>query len=456
MGCTLAVKAASSDAIIKAGSERIGRAKAQFPYLPTTSPLLSRRPINYVQSLKHHPRITQSDRDSIADYILLSASSHVLTGWRYIAQAATAFLNGSRDEAIHLSYYAELRAAMAILGESGIFIGNSNHCSLDSRGTPKWFSGSTHQVSWLALSEWTKEPYAQNKLMASLSFNSFSVRSWAKIFGNSSTPSAAIIENWIKNWSVDLLRLHHDRERRNLASYRPNLEERAFSVTTEADIKFICDISRCFEIGTDHFESIDAAIIFDLAKKTHQSILGPFGKRRRKAFWSETKNRLETIEGLSSSEARLLVERIKSAEHSAGYRFVRFAQAHRADARSVLCRALFLLRLASAILRLQWVEIQTYHAMNGLATPLQWRNDLLYQFSRSSNIWFDDTSAPVGNDYSLLAVDYQDALDDVESWLSKNPFDRERIFDQLSRPLNTLSRLERIGVIAVSGEHFPK
>jgi len=116
----------------------------------------------------------------------------------------------------------------------------------------------------------------------------------------------------------------------------------------------------------------------------------------------------------------------------------------------LFARALFLLRLSSSIVRGQWLAIQQQNAMAGYPNTLAWQNDFLFQYSKCANLWFDDGTPPPSNDYSILASDHNDALYDVESWLTSSPFSRYDIWNTIPGALVQLSRLDRLGVIAIN------
>ena len=54
------------------------------------------------------------------EYVAASAPTHLIDGWSYLARAIDALLRGDAPAAVHLGYYAELRAAMSLLAGGGI------------------------------------------------------------------------------------------------------------------------------------------------------------------------------------------------------------------------------------------------------------------------------------------------------------------------------------------------
>jgi len=118
-----AVLVADSDFVIEAAA-RLGTAP-DWPFLAAGSSLLDGRARTFVEAIFNQTPYagpSAAERDELAQYLALSSAAHVLDGWRYIAQSSMAFLSGSRTQALHLAYYAELRAGLAILAQSGIGI----------------------------------------------------------------------------------------------------------------------------------------------------------------------------------------------------------------------------------------------------------------------------------------------------------------------------------------------
>ena len=67
------------------------------------------------------PSLQQGNVDGpkIGEYIASSAPLHLADGWNYLSRAFDAACRGDRGAAYHLSYYAELRAAMSLLATEG-------------------------------------------------------------------------------------------------------------------------------------------------------------------------------------------------------------------------------------------------------------------------------------------------------------------------------------------------
>src|SRR5690606_32342474 len=97
-------------------------------------------------------------------YVAASSVLHVFDGWSYLGRAIECALRGDIDASRHLAYYAELRAAMSVLGSEGVGIFSSHHVAIDSLGVvhrinrktrKDWQRLATHQFVWPCLEYWS-------------------------------------------------------------------------------------------------------------------------------------------------------------------------------------------------------------------------------------------------------------------------------------------------------------
>src|SRR5689334_737896 len=73
----------------------------------------------------------------LSQYIAASTLLHCADGWSYLGRAFTALLGGDSSRAIHLAYYAELRAAMSLLATEGIGVFSNAHFFIDAPNSAK-------------------------------------------------------------------------------------------------------------------------------------------------------------------------------------------------------------------------------------------------------------------------------------------------------------------------------
>jgi hypothetical protein len=105
----------------------------------------------------------QADRNSLpqasivdfAECVAASALVHCGDGWGYLGRAADAILKGDLHASVHLIYYSELRASMALLATQGIYIGSGRHFALDGAGGAALLSAEgTHAAAWKIFDVW--------------------------------------------------------------------------------------------------------------------------------------------------------------------------------------------------------------------------------------------------------------------------------------------------------------
>jgi len=116
--------------------------------------------------------------NDVNTYVAASSISHVLDGWGYLSSAVNAFLNGNSGVAIHLAYYAELRAVMSLLAAEGVGVFSNEHIGISKnngfdlflkykrkervrgrggyRTETKESKIGTHVFAWEALEKWCR------------------------------------------------------------------------------------------------------------------------------------------------------------------------------------------------------------------------------------------------------------------------------------------------------------
>lgn len=180
---------------------------------------------------------TVSEPNLIA-YIAGSGPTHVIDAWSYLGRAVDATLRGDTYSAIHFGYYAELRAAMALLACEGVGILNKTHpivptsgptdpmlaAQLWNRNGKKFDSNrklGTHLMVWLALRHWSTLKRAGDLLEELILPESISLTDWFSACGIAA-PAREIARKWLRSWGIDLALFDDDHDSRNLASYRPS------------------------------------------------------------------------------------------------------------------------------------------------------------------------------------------------------------------------------------------
>jgi hypothetical protein len=164
---------------------------------------------------------TVRDRQ-LAEYIASSAPLHCCDAWSYFGRAIGCHLHGDPNAALHLAYYAELRAAMSLLGTQGIGIFSNRHFVIKQDGAVVRLCTNkrTHVATWEVLEAWANLPRAAELLGKVLRPGGRPMSEWVSAIpgGVSWQPLAT---DWLVTMGLDLRLLSKDREARNEASYRP-------------------------------------------------------------------------------------------------------------------------------------------------------------------------------------------------------------------------------------------
>lgn len=154
------------------------------------------------------------------EVIAVRGPLHAMDGWSYLGRAFAALLAGQAHAARHLSYYAELRAALSILASSGIGIFNRRNAIVDTTGTVHILSDfSTHDMAWLALAEWSSSASSLERLIAPIQLAGASLIDPFREFFPADVSTAA--GRLMTEWGFDLQQGSTDRNERNWSSYQP-------------------------------------------------------------------------------------------------------------------------------------------------------------------------------------------------------------------------------------------
>jgi len=164
---------------------------------------------------------TVNNKD-LAEYVAVSAIFHCFDGWAFLSRAIGSILDGDIHTAVHLAYYAELRAAIALLATEGIGIFDRTHFWFDNSGNHNTLKDGTHAIVWKIIKEWGNTPSKNLRLLELLQVENRNFTEWLGAAHYGSRPTmAALAQNWLRTWSLDLEILGEDRVIRNEVSYRP-------------------------------------------------------------------------------------------------------------------------------------------------------------------------------------------------------------------------------------------
>jgi len=168
------------------------------------------------------------DDKALKSYVAGTAPTHTIDGWSFLGRAMGAALRGDVYSAIHFAYYAELRAAMALLASVGIGVLNKVHpifgvgsASQRIPGNKKDRSKATHRVMWPLLDHWCGLQSSADLFERLVSPDGINLSEWLSET-NVPTPTRALAKSWMRSWGADLRTLDSDHNNRNFVSYRPS------------------------------------------------------------------------------------------------------------------------------------------------------------------------------------------------------------------------------------------
>jgi hypothetical protein len=245
----------------------------------------------------------------LREYIAASTIVHGFDGWSYLGRAVSALLIGDHDCARHLGYYAELRAAMAILAADGIGVFDKEHVVVSASGKclqmPPLRGGGanarpggpgTHAFVWNALEELMRSTTSANLLLSITSAGGLSLSEWLSHFASAPAVTSKLSEDWLRAWGLDIARLAGDRDARNLSSYRPT----SFTTPRPPDAKTVVDFvlrlwSLCEPTIQNPFAVLDRFLLRATLQNGFRAAYGKSAKSAKKQFRSVVESLLTSL-----------------------------------------------------------------------------------------------------------------------------------------------------------------
>lgn len=189
------------------------RTQACPPWLPAAYPY----PDGALPRGNDFANVSGSD---MLEIIAVRGPLHAVDGWSYLGRAFSSLLSGQAHAARHLSYYAELRAALSILASSGIGVFNRRNAVIDTTGTVRIMSERpTHDMAWLALAEWSVKSSSLERLIKPIQLTGASLLDPFREFFPA--PASTTAGELMIEWGFDLQQGAVDRDQRNWSSYQP-------------------------------------------------------------------------------------------------------------------------------------------------------------------------------------------------------------------------------------------
>ena len=226
--------------------------------------------LTYPQLLKKDSNEGTIDSPALAERIAASVPSHVLDGWSLFGRAVHCLIRGDARASVHLGYYAELRAVLAIVASEGIGIFNKEHFVVNEQGDAirlcsaigKPTASATHSMIWPVYSWWSTQSTAHDLLMRIIRPNSIAMRDWFNQPEDGHIYLAPSAQQWLIDWGIDLRRMNRDQGARNASSYGPSALHGWETIKETDAIETVIELWRAFEpADSSRFEEIDRLLL---------------------------------------------------------------------------------------------------------------------------------------------------------------------------------------------------
>jgi len=213
----------------------------------------------------------------IQNYIAASIFTHCGDGWSLLGRALNVQIKGDASNSVHLAYYAELRAAMSILGSIGIGVFNRTHVIVTDRATRSVIvpgQKGTHKFTWEALEHWADRKLSAETLAEIITPGSITLSVWLNAFGASSNLHP-IGRSWLKSWGVDIKQFGDDQVLRNHSSYRPSRILPKTNTPASDSLAFLSELWRmCEPNPSSRFDEIDRHLLRASLAEAYKAVNG--------------------------------------------------------------------------------------------------------------------------------------------------------------------------------------
>lgn len=264
---------------------------------------------------------------------------HLVEGWRYAAAATNSVLSHAKDQALHLAYYAELRAAMSLFAWSGIRVKQGAYYYLDSNGNQvRTAPQRTHEAVWGLWKEWVKRTDAKSLFNDNIRLHPSVTLS--DVVGSVRYVNTAAT---LTNWGLDLWDAIHDHIARNNSSYEARLASKSLSTMGKTDVDLVLDLWRLF-LSDGSSLVFDAALINYIVADAVPKLVQQSQSDQKPSNQDQLSDIALSIAASTGVDEDEIARRLNPGAYPTAP-FLLAADAA-TEVSNVLCRGYFLLRMA--------------------------------------------------------------------------------------------------------------
>ena len=377
----------------------------------------------------------------LCEYVAVSVPLHLAEGWEYLGQALYALLSGQPQVAVHLGYYAELRAAMSLLATQGFGVFSSYHCAIDGIGEahclPSKGGLGTHDAAWAFLKEWADLTATGGRISEWIRPRGIPLSEWIN-----SLPCTAeegwnpVLSSVLQDVGLDLERMRDDRRARNYASYRPwDLRERVDWSLEEA-VEFVVESVQLIEpSGIGRFDSLDQHLLREVVDRVFVAKTDSSPESAVREYEREIVDMVR-----SCVDEDLVREELKSLFFQERPLLLRMAfdMSDTGDPRPLLARAVLLLRIATSAARV-------------------FMSDVDIEFQRVA-FWWQTRGQQLGlwdgrvedDEIMDMWLDVMSALEDLNDWQAKDGGSVREMLTEFAYPVHETTNLGRIPIMGLA------
>lgn len=362
-----------------------------------------------------HPEVSGNPphnvkKKQIAHYIAASVPLHCQDGWCFLSKSVDSLIDGDIYSAVHMAYYAELRAIMSLFAAEGIGVFDNKHVWFDNaRNYSVSPRKPTHKFVSEGFREWTNNANKSKRLLDIIFINSISLNDWLDAAVPGVGMNSLIAQDWLKTWSIDLQVLGNDQNIRNISSYRPQEIKTQPRPNVKKVTSTLMDLwNACKPTVLGKFGLLDMYLLRNALVKLYRNI--PMAKTFT-AFIDDTLSNLNHRMIPTNQLRNFLLKRTMKAEHPVLKEAKKngLVDNYKIKPVSVISRALLLLRLATAT------------TSELFQTTTTTKEDLMFWWEtkgKETGLWSDVSTLTYMSD---LWENIYPMIDDINTWLPTVP-----------------------------------